>query len=80
MAEPVRGPIRAVPVAVRVPTARVLMLPATHASTPYEKGQDREAHGPVDEEAQDHQRNPGGLPEVVQSCRNTTHGISPREC
>src|SRR5713101_7511198 len=64
-------PSRRLADALIVPAAMAAMLPATHPSAPYEKGQDRKAHRPEEDKAQDHQGDPGGLADLVQSRRDT---------
>ena len=59
------APCRAIaPIA---PAVRATLTPASHASTPYQIGQEGQAQGPVDDEAEDHQGDPGRLAVVVHS-------------
>src|ERR1700728_3198421 len=58
---------------LRLPTARVVlplfavvMMPASHSSAPYEKGEDGEPNGPPRHEAEDRERNPGRLSEFIE--------------
>src|SRR5262245_38243565 len=55
-------PLRCLSQAIRaVPAPDVSLLPTTyasHASAPYEEGQDRETHRPRDNEGHDHERDP----------------------
>src|SRR6185312_1669219 len=60
-----------------VPAAIAAMSPATHSSTPDEKGQERKAHRPEQDEARDRQGDPGRLADIVQS-RRDPHSCSPR--
>src|SRR5690242_7488635 len=46
------------------------MSPATHSSAPDEKGQERKAHRPEQDEARDRQGDPGRLADIVQSRRD----------
>src|ERR1700728_4556456 len=58
---------------LRLPTARVVlplsavvMMPASHSSAPYEKGEDGEPNGPPRHEAEDRERDPGRLSEFIE--------------
>ena len=48
-----------------LPPRHGVMIPAGHPSAPDDKGQDRKTQWPPKEETEDHQRDPGGTPQLV---------------
>jgi hypothetical protein len=65
-------PVRRLPPGAGVPHTFGALLPsgvtfpACHSSAPYDVGQEDKTHRPPDDEAQDHQHDPGRLSELVE--------------
>src|SRR6516162_8379212 len=51
-----------------LPPAHAVMVPATHSSTPYHESEDGEAQRPPPDKAENHQRDPGRLSELIDPC------------
>src|SRR5690242_18775857 len=49
-----------------MPAAEAAIFPATHSSAPYGEHQDRKTNRPPEDEAEDHQRDPGGVSQFVE--------------
>src|SRR5438132_3281320 len=58
------------------PAAVPAMCPASHATTPYQISENHQPGGPEQDEADDHQPDPGRFTDVVQTPRDR-HGRSP---
>src|SRR5215467_13332256 len=53
-----------------VPTIDLAMFPATHASAPNDEGQGGQTKRPPDDEAEDHQREPGAFSQLIELCND----------
>src|SRR5215471_4991680 len=51
-----------------LPPAHAVMVPATHSSTPYHESENGEAQRPPPDKAENHQRDPGWLSELIDPC------------
>src|SRR5215470_16033895 len=76
-------PLCRLPQAIRaMPAADVSLLPTTyasHASAPYEKGQDRETQRPRPDKGHDHERNPRSHAPLIKfryDGHSTPHGVN----
>src|SRR5260370_18813914 len=59
-----------------LPTVRAAVCPACHPPTPYQESENQEAQRPEQDEADDRQRDPGRLAEIVQLRHECMHGAT----
>ncbi len=74
-----RGPLHPLHTALHsfhatLPAVRAAVSPACHPPTPYQKPENQEAQRPEQDEADNRQRDPGRLANVVQLRRECVHG------
>src|SRR5438132_10306768 len=59
-----------------IPASNVPAFRGSHSSAPHDECQGRKTKRPPDEEAEDHERNPGWFSQLIELC-NDWHGLVP---